>query len=230
MPTNKTEKLFQKALAAARTPRGRAVVFGTSQPKTQGLTASNVKVGDSWNTAYGKNVVERIDPGGWIKIQGNTVRIHLQDFDRQVKYDELEASARKGALDKHEAVEQVAVKAKAEREDLKGFGDNLSPMHKGKAVSALTKLIRFNGRVVTKAKMIEEMVRDGYTLEKTTMPKYVFNRRQYNRMDNNEQRQYMKKQEQTKEQWVAHAPDDSGYHELTVTEAQYFRSLHDKSQ
>ena len=33
MPTNKTEKLFTKALAAARTPRGRAVVFGHSPRK-----------------------------------------------------------------------------------------------------------------------------------------------------------------------------------------------------
>ena len=35
MPTNKTEKLFQKALAAARTPRGRAVVFGHSRSQSQ---------------------------------------------------------------------------------------------------------------------------------------------------------------------------------------------------
>ena len=37
MNDKKTEKLYQKALAAARTPRGRAVVFGAKMPSARSV-------------------------------------------------------------------------------------------------------------------------------------------------------------------------------------------------
>lgn len=96
-------------------------------------------------------------------------------------------------------------------------------MEEGRKKALLAKPVRFRGRQMTKAEMIEEMVRLGGQLLLDRFPKYVFNRHTYNRMDHAEQVEYEKKMK-IKMPFAVQLADGS-YFEITQTEAEYFKSL-----
>lgn len=99
----------------------------------------------------------------------------------------------------------------------------IEPMQEGRKAALLAKPVRFQGRQMTKAQMVEEMVSRGGRLKVDHFPKYVFNRSAFNRMDWAEQRDYEKKMK-TKMPFAVQL-EDGTFFELTQTEAEYFKSL-----
>lgn len=96
-------------------------------------------------------------------------------------------------------------------------------MQEGRRRALLAKLVRFEGRQMTKAQMIEEMVRRGGVLKPDRFPKYDFSRTKFNRMSGGEQAAYEEKMK-IKMPFAVELPSGTIF-EITQTEADYFKSL-----
>jgi hypothetical protein len=91
----------------------------------------------------------------------------------------------------------------------------------GRKRALLSKPVRFQGRQMTKAQMVEEMIRQGGVLKIERFPKYTFSRSTYNRLDFAEQKKYDEKMK-TRMPFAVELPNGS-YFEVTQTEADHFR-------
>jgi hypothetical protein len=96
-------------------------------------------------------------------------------------------------------------------------------MDEGRRKALLAKPVRFEGRQMTKAQMIEEMVRRGGMLKPDRFPKYDFSRTKFNRMGRDEQAAYEEKMK-IKMPFAVELPNGV-FFEITQTEADYFKSL-----
>lgn len=96
-------------------------------------------------------------------------------------------------------------------------------MDEGRRKALLAKPVRFEGRQMTKAQMIEELVRRGGALKLDRLPKHVFSSRAYNKMGYAEQRAYDEKMK-IKMPFAVQLPNGV-FFEITQTEADYFKSL-----
>lgn len=96
-------------------------------------------------------------------------------------------------------------------------------MDEGRRKALLAKPVRFEGRQMTKAQMIEEMVRRGGMLKPDRFPKYDFSRTKFNRMGRDEQAAYEEKMK-IKMPFAVELPNGVIF-EITQTEADYFKSL-----
>lgn len=103
------------------------------------------------------------------------------------------------------------------------FENPTSAMQEGKKKALLAKPVRFRGRQMTKAQMVEEMVRMGGRLKVDHFPKHIFNRSAFNRMGYAEQAEYEKKMK-VKMPFAVQLEDGS-FFEITQTEAELFKSL-----
>ena len=112
---------------------------------------------------------------------------------------------------------------KGVRRDRKPLGAPVKPMQAGRRKALLAKQIRFDGRTMTKAQMIEEVVRQGGVIKRDHFPKYVFSRSAFNRMDAAEQRAYDEKLK-TKMPFAVQLPSGT-FFEVTQTEADYFAEV-----
>jgi hypothetical protein len=98
-----------------------------------------------------------------------------------------------------------------------------SKLQEGKKKALLAKSITFLGHLMTKAQMIEEMVRQDGLLKVDRFSKYIFSRSAFNKMDYAEQKAYDEKLK-TKMPFAVELPNGAFY-EITQTEAEYFKSI-----
>lgn len=78
---------------------------------------------------------------------------------------------------------------------------NLTAANQARAEKALNKLYRFDGVVMPLRQYIDQKLVEGATFEVNEVPKYEYNRRKFNAMNWDEQREYQKKLEQTKTEY-----------------------------
>ena len=118
---------------------------------------------------------------------------------------------------------EMMEEARRERRKKRGLSGLGGAMQEGRKKSLLAKPVRFQGRQMTKAQMIEELVRQGGRLRADHFQKHVFNRTTFNRMNGDEQAEYAKKMK-LKMPFAVELGDGT-YFEITQTEAEYFTSL-----
>jgi hypothetical protein len=101
-------------------------------------------------------------------------------------------------------------------------------MMEGRVKSLLSKPVKFEGRTITKGQMVESMVRSRGMLRVDSLPKHIFSRAKFNRIENEAQRIEYEEKLKTKMPYAVELPDGT-YYEITQTEAEYFLSLGGKS-
>jgi hypothetical protein len=71
---------------------------------------------------------------------------------------------------------------------------NTTKMHEGKANAALSKLVRHDGRVMTKREFVLSLLESGYIPKTELAPELMYNRIKYNKMsDQKEQDEYYRR-------------------------------------
>ena len=157
----------------------------------------NPNIGKKWTGRNGDSVVVGYTPTGsgmYVTINDKGVIRNYGDIDKAIARDKESATPEYQAkiqqdADKAEKARAEKEKSEKESKDLRGFGDSLNPMQKGKALVALNKKWRYNNKTLTSKQIIEQSFDDG-SLEADSYQEDVIKdltRTQFNRMNNEQQ-------------------------------------------
>ena len=102
--------------------------------------------------------------------------------------------------------------------------NNISLAQKGRAEKTLNTLVRFNEGTMTRKEWLKLQFKNGSQVEKSTKNRIDYSRTKFNRMNHQEQEEYMKKCNEKVECYNLTLADESFYH-ITKFEFEYFNSL-----
>ena len=154
---------------ATPTTKQQATAQATPTAETTATeTATDSVIGTEWDSREGKKkITGEITIKGkkyyTISIDGKSSNALILDSELQdeIKFDKV-SFEEKQANEIERAEAESKKKEEADKDnDIKGFGDNLSPMQKAKVVSVLNVLESYNGVVKKRKNAIEDFVKEG---------------------------------------------------------------------
>lgn len=159
--------------AAQRLLQGKGAALGAEVQKAEAKPAAKVyKIGDTWMSPEGEQeIVGEREVNGELRVMvrlkgSDTVYFHdPSTIERTRNVDEANVKSRKEQDEREAKAAEQAAKAKAEREDLDGFTDGMSPMGRAKVIGTLTdKLFNSDGKPKNRRDIIRDAVKDGHTI------------------------------------------------------------------
>lgn len=151
-------------------------------------------------------------------------------YRSQEENDRLNAEfrAEQEEMDRLKKEKEDAIRA--EYEEVNGFADSMDPMNKGKALKALNVLTRIDGQVVTRKKMLENLVEAGATTNTREENKIKpMSRRAYFSADQREQEAHEKRMREAGSKTVYMITNPGGgsgsFYEIAKTEYDYTNFL-----
>lgn len=170
--------------AMRRDPKGNKTMTVQSRLNSFFLLTATADVdpfiGKTWTDGQGRarQVLEKITMGGNPRyVVGTGYDGKSPETDRNgelVRPDDIQNlidretrmwSANKVTRDRDAERQKTEDEREAARVDLDGFDAKLSPLQKGKAVAALTKMISRNGKSMSVRDVVRQCVKDGWTVE-----------------------------------------------------------------
>ena len=201
----------------------------------------NYVAGFSWESKKGKNTIlgqAEGRPDGWLKVQKEGSRfnqyIHKDDIADEVYRDTKNLESEKKWQDQEAEASAKAAAKKMKYKNVQGFADDMDPKRKANAINALNKLTKVNDKIVTRKKMIEDLVTTGATTstreESRVQP---MSRTAFNRANQAEQDAHEKRIRNagTKRVYSITNPVNTGsWYDITKTEYDYANYLIDRTK
>lgn len=103
--------------------------------------------------------------------------------------------------------------------------ENLNKAQQAKANKTLNMLIRYEEGVMSRREWLKIQLSKGATVTEAIKNRIMFDRRKFNRLCGQEQRDYEKKTEEKVPCYELRLPNQSGYWEITKTEYDHFKDL-----
>jgi hypothetical protein len=127
------------------------------------------KIGTTWKSVDGVNTVVAItsvrgSKRFLIQVNDNAIRrlIPVEEIDEWIKNEKSHLIWDLKKKDAERLEEGKSRKNKLERENLFGYGDDFTPIKKGKAVAALSVLRNYDGEILSRKQKIIKCVKEGW--------------------------------------------------------------------